>query len=144
MLKITMTEKALKRKADINQILKKYKEIDVPDSIINKIKKKYNELKNYEYLHTEQIVENELIQMVSLDLKHLSIIGRCIKITYTENNTIETILLTNNYLNIFWRINPRKYYVFKAKSKNENNMANMIGDFYEKNNINKKINLKAK
>jgi hypothetical protein len=88
-----------KRKKDINAILRLYKEPDVPDNIIKQIRNKYPKLKHYEYIHSEQINENDLIQMVSLDLKKISIVGKCVRINYNQNKTIENILLVNNLLN---------------------------------------------
>jgi hypothetical protein len=122
-----------KRKKDINAILRLYKEPDVPDNIIKQIRKKYPKLKHYEYIHSEQINENDLIQMVSLDLKKISIVGKCVRINYNQNKTIENILLVNNLLNIYWRINPTKYYVFKVISKDDVQMRELIENIYSKN-----------
>ena len=119
-----------KRQQDINAILRLYKEPDIPDNIIKQIKKKYPKLKHYEYIHSEQINENDLIQMVSLDMKKLSIVGKCVKINYNQNKTIENILLANNLLNIYWRINPTKYYVFKIISKQDVQMRELIENVY--------------
>jgi hypothetical protein len=122
-----------KRQKDINAILRLYKEPDVPDNIIKQIKKKYPKLKHYEYIHSEQINENDLIQMVSLDMKKISIVGKCVRINYNQNKTIENILLANNLLNIYWRINPTKYYVFKVISKQDVEMKELIQNIYKKN-----------
>jgi len=122
-----------KRKQDISAILRLYKEPDVPDNIIKQIKKKYPKLKHYEYIHSEQINENDLIQMVSLDMKKLSIVGKCVRINYNQNKTIENILLVNNSLNIYWRINPTKYYVFKVISTRDVEMFELIENIYKKN-----------
>jgi hypothetical protein len=121
------------RQKDINAILRLYQEPDVPDNIINHIKKKYPKLKHYEYVHSEQINENDLIQMVSLDMKKISIVGKCVRINYNQNKTIENILLANNLLNIYWRINPTKYYVFKVISKQDVEMKELIQNIYKKN-----------
>jgi len=122
-----------KRRTDINAILRLYKEPDVPDYIIRQIKKKYPKLKHYEYIHSGQINENDLIQMVSLDMKKLSIVGKCTSINYTQNNTIDNVLLVNNLLNIYWRINPTKYYIFKVVSKQDVEMRELIQNIYKKN-----------
>jgi hypothetical protein len=121
------------RQKDINAILRLYQEPDVPDNIIKHIKKKYPKLKHYDYVHSEQINENDLIQMVSLDMKKISIVGKCVKINYNQNKTIENILLANNLLNIYWRINPTKYYVFKVISKDDVHMKELIENIYRKN-----------
>jgi hypothetical protein len=122
-----------KRQNDINAILRLYKEPDVPDNIIKQIKKKYPKLKHYDYVHSEQINENDLIQMVSLDMKKISIVGKCVRINYNQNKTIDNILLANNLLNIYWRINPTKYYVFKVISKQDVHMQELIENIYDKN-----------
>ena len=128
-----MTTTEEKRRKDINAILRLYKEPDVPDNIIKQIKKKYPKVKHYEYIHSEQINENDLIQMVSLDMKKISIVGKCVKINYNQNKTIDNILLANNLLNIYWRINPTKYYVFKVISKQDVQMQELIENIYDKN-----------
>jgi hypothetical protein len=129
-----------KRLKDINNILRFYNEPDIPDLLINKIRRKFPSLKNCEYLHTEQLGIGDLIQMVDLNITHLSIKGVCVKINYSENKTIESILLFNSNIQIFWKINPTKYYVFKAKTKIEEEdeyINNSIKDVYK--NINKNI-----
>ena len=128
-----------RRLRNINNILKYYKEPDVPDNMINKIKKKFPETKYYNYLHTEEIKLNDLIQMVDLDIKKLSIVGKCIKINYQENNSIKNILLHNSLSDTYWKINPTKYYIFKVISTSEIDMKKNIEMIYD---INKKINNK--
>lgn len=105
-----------RRLRNINNILKYYKEPDIPDNMINKIKKKFPEVKYYNYLHTEEIQLFDLIQMVDLELTNLSIVGKCIKFKYGENNSIQSILLHNSVSETYWKINPTKYYIFKVIS----------------------------
>ena len=136
-------DKQKKRLLDINNILRVYNEPDIPDSIINKIRRKYNSLKHSEYIHTEQLNIGDLIQMVNLHLTHLSIKGVCVKIIYSENNTIESILLFNSNLQIFWKINPTKYYIFKSEKRSDENMTVAINDIYT-NIKNKKLKYKYK
>ena len=122
-----------KRKRDINDILKMYKEPDVPDKVINKIKTLHPTVKYYDYIHTEEIMEGDVIQTVSLDLKKLSIPGKCIKIKYSKNKTIENILLVNNNADIFWRLKPTKYYIFRIVSDNNALIREFINDYHSKN-----------
>ena len=124
-------DKQKKRLRDINNILRVYNEQDIPDSIINKIRRKYPIIKHSEYLHSEQLNIGDLIQMVNLDLKHISIKGVCVKILYSENSTINSILLFNSNLQIFWKINPTKYYIFKSEKNDE--MKEKIQDIYTNN-----------
>jgi hypothetical protein len=121
-----------KRNNDIKKILRSYKEYDVSNDIIKKIKKKYPKLKHSEYIRTEEINDNDIIQMVSLDMKKISISGKCIKIEYSDNKTIENILLVNNILGIYWRIKPTKYYIFRVLNKHETEMKDLIEKLYKK------------
>jgi predicted DNA-binding helix-hairpin-helix protein len=105
-----------KRKNDVSAILKLYKEPDVPDKLINKIRELYPTIKYYDYIHTEEIIEGDVIQTVSIDLKKLSIPAKCINIEYSKNKTIKNILLVNNKADVFWRIKPTKYYIFRLVS----------------------------
>ena len=123
-----------------------YNEPDIPDSIINKIRRKYPTTKHSEYIHTEQLNIGDLIQMVDLHLTHLSIKGVCVKIFYSENSTINSILLFNSNLQIFWKINPTKYYIFKSEKKTDESMTIQINDLYTniKNKNIKNKNIKNK
>ena len=105
-----------KRKNDVSAILKLYKEPDVPDKLINKIRELYPTIKYYDYIHTEEIIEGDVIQTVSIDLNKLSIPAKCINIEYSKNKTIKNILLVNNKADVFWRIKPTKYYIFRLVS----------------------------
>ncbi len=128
-----------RRLRNINNILKYYKEPDIPDTMINKIKRKFPDIKYYNYLHTEEIKLSDLIQMVDLDLKNLSIVGKCIKIKYGENNSIQNILLHNSNSETYWKINPTKYYIFKVIPSSEVDMKKNIEKIYEINKKNKPI-----
>jgi hypothetical protein len=108
-----------RRLKNINNILKYYKENDIPDNMINKIRYTFPEVKYYDYLHTEEIKLFDLIQMVDLDLTKLSIVGKCIKFKYGENNSIQHILLHNSISDTYWKINPTKYYIFKVISDSD-------------------------
>ncbi len=127
-----------RRLININNILKYYKEPDIPDNIIKKIKRKFPEIKYYNYLHTEELKLYDLIQMVDLGLTNLSIVGKCIKIKYGENNSIQNILLHNSITETYWKINPTKYYIFKVIPNSEIDMKKNIEKIYE---INKKDKL---
>ena len=77
-----------RRLMTINNILKNYNEPDIPDKMIRKIKKKFLIIKDYTYLHTEEVNIDHIIQFVDLDLKELSNICKCIKIIYRDNKRI--------------------------------------------------------
>ena len=127
-----------RRLNNINNILKNYKEPDIPDRIIEKIRKKFPTVKNYDFLQTEQINEYDLIQTVDLNLKKLSIVGKCIKINYSQTRAINSILLHNIVTDTFWKINPEKYYIFKVLSNNDNELRENIENLY--NILNNKEN----
>jgi hypothetical protein len=129
----------IKRKEEITKILKIYKEPDVPDKIIKMLKNKYYKLKYCNYIHSEEINEGDLIYTVSLDFKKLSVPAKCIKIKYSENKTIQNILLVNNNINKYWKIKPTKYYIFHIPEKSTIRMNELIDLIYLKNkNLKKK------
>jgi hypothetical protein len=119
-----MEEKRLK---DINQILKYYSEPDIPTKIVKEIQKKFPEVKNYKLLKAEQLDVGINVSLIPLDMSKLLIPARISKIFYRKNNSIESILLYNTYLKIFWRSNPKNYYIFKILSEKEM----MINDFFK-------------
>lgn len=118
-----------RRLKNINSILKDYKEPDIPDSIIKRIKKKFPELKDYLYLHSEEIQKDYLIQYVELDFSKISKVYKCTSIISGDNNNVKSIILRDLENSKNLKINPGKYYVFKV-----------LTDFeIQINNINKLI-----
>lgn len=128
---------AQKRLEDINNILKNYSEPDIPTLIVKKIQKKFPEVKYYSLITAEQLYIGMNISMVTLDMSKLLVPGRCVKIFYRKNNSVHRIMLFNSYLNIYWKVNPKKYYMFKIISDKEIYMKEMLKDY-------KKILLKKK
>ena len=126
-----------KRLQDINNILKYYSEPDIPTLIVKKIQKKFPEVKYYSLTTAEQLYIGMNISLVTLDMSKLLVPGRCVKIFYRKNNSINRIMLFNSYLNIYWKVNPKKYYMFKIISDKEIYMKEMLKDY-------KKILLKKK
>jgi hypothetical protein len=126
-----------KRLLDINNILKHYLEPDIPTLIVKKIQKKFPEVKYYSLVTAEQLYIGMNISLVTLDMSKLLIPGKCIKIFYRKNNSINRVMLFNSYLNIYWKVNPKKYYMFKIISDKEIYMKEMLKDY-------KKILLKKK
>lgn len=126
-----------KRLHDINNILKYYSEPDIPTLIVKKIQKKFPEVKYYSLTTAEQLYIGMNISLVTLDMSKLLIPGKCVKIFYRKNNSINRIMLFNSYLNIYWKVNPKKYYMFKIISDKEIYMKEMLKDY-------KKILLKKK
>ena len=126
-----------KRLQDINNILKNYSEPDIPTLIVKKIQKKFPEVKYYSLITAEQLYIGMNISMVTLDMSKLLVPGKCVKIFYRKNNSINRIMLFNSYLNIYWKVNPKKYYMFKIISDKEIYMKEILKDY-------KKILLKKK
>ena len=126
-----------KRLEDINNILKYYSEPDIPTAIVKKIQKKFPEIKYYSLITAEQLYIGLNLSLVTLDTSKLLVPGKCVKIFYRKNNSINRIMLFNSYLNIYWKVNPKKYYMFKIISDKDIYMKEMLKDY-------KKILLKKK
>jgi hypothetical protein len=118
-----------KRLTDINNILKHYSEPDIPTTIVKKIKKKFPEVKYYSLITAEQLYIGMNLSLVTLDMSKLLVPGRCIKIFYRKNNSINRIMLYNSYLDIYWKVNPKKYYMFKIISDKEIYTKEMLKDY---------------
>jgi hypothetical protein len=120
-----------RRLLTINNILKDYKEPDIPDKMIRKIKKKFHQIKNYTYLHTEEVNINDMIQIVNLDLSELSNIYKCTKIIYRDNKSIEKIVLLDMETKKYLKINPTKYYLFKVVEEFEIQMKKILKSIHK-------------
>lgn len=118
-----------KRLNDINNILKHYSEPDIPTTIVKKIQKNFPEVKYYSLITAEQLYIGMNLSLVTLDMSKLLVPGKCVKIFYRKNNSINRIMLYNSYLDIYWKINPKKYYLFKIISDKEIYMKEMLKDY---------------
>jgi len=118
-----------KRLNDINNILKNYSEPDIPTIIVKKIQKKFPEVKYYSLITAEQLYIGENLSLVTLDMSKLLVPGKCVKIFYRKNNSINRIMLYNSYLDIYWKVKPKKYYIFKIISDKEIYMKEMLKDY---------------
>ena len=116
---------------DLQKILNKIKEPNVPNKIINQIKKKYPKLKNLKFIYPEDLFVGIWIYTCSLDFETI-IGGKCVKIDY-YNKIIQNITLKNDKANITWKIIPQKYYIFEIKSKSDTIMTDLIMDYLDKN-----------
>ena len=126
-----------KRLEDINNILRNYSEPDVPTDIVKKIKKEFPEVKYYKLVKAEQLYEGMNLSLVTLDISKLLVPGRCVKIFYRKNGSVNRVMLYNSYLKFFWKINPKKYYLFEIINERDIHMKEMLKDL-------KKILLKKK
>jgi hypothetical protein len=118
-----ITSKQAKRLKDIDKILAKYNEIDIPDYIINKINNKFKSTKYYKFIRTEELELGMFIRYVDLSLSKISTSGIIVNIKATSNKKNGIITLYNPSDVIYWKINPDKYYIFEIeKGTNSNNI----------------------
>ena len=112
-IKYKKSKEEIKRINDIDNILKYYNEKDIPDSIIHKINKLYPITKKCKFIRTEELEVGILIITISLDLKKIS--GICVIAKIDENSSQKygSLLLVNSLKDIYWRIKPDNYYIFK-------------------------------
>jgi hypothetical protein len=118
-----------KRLNDINQILKYYEEPDIPTTIVKTIQKKFPEVKYYSLTTAEQLYTGMNLSLVTLDMSKLLVPGKCVKIFYRKNNSINRVMLYNSYLNIYWKVNPKKYYMFKIISDRDIYIKEFLKDY---------------
>ena len=107
-----ITSEQKKRDINIDKILMHYNEIDIPDHIIHKINKKFKSTKYYNFIRTEELTIGMMIRTVDLDIKKISTTGIVVNITHTSSKSFGNITLYNQSNNIYWKINPDKYYLF--------------------------------
>ena len=117
------------RKKDINDILKYYEEPDIPTDIVRTLKKKFPEITSYKLVTAEQLYLGITISLVPLDMSKLLVPARVVKIFYRNNNSIDRILLYNSYLKIFWKSNPKKYYLFKVINNQDARIVEFLKEF---------------
>jgi len=104
---------------NINSILKHYTEPDIPDTIINKINKKFKRTVHYHFIRTEQLEMGMIIRTVDLNITKLNIPGIVVKIDETASKKFGKIGLYNPLKNIYWNINPDKSYIFFVEKYND-------------------------
>ena len=129
-----ITDEQKIRNKNIDNILRYFDEFDIPDNIIYKINKKFKSTKNYSFIRTEQIEIGMMIRAVDLDIKNISTTGIIVKIIQTSSKKIGNIMLYNSSNNIYWKINPDKYYLFNIE-KGTNSISSLIREYHD-NNIN--------
>ncbi len=131
-----LTSEQIKRNKDIDTLLLNYNEIDIPDEIIYKINKKFKSTKYYNFIRTEQIEIGMMIRYVDLEFKKISTTGIIVNIISTSSKKIGNILLYNPSNDIYWKINPDKYYLFFIE-KGTNKANNIIREYRDNyfNNI---------
>jgi hypothetical protein len=96
---------------NIKSILKYYDE-QIPDEQIKKIHNKFKKTKYYNFIRTEQIELGMIIRTVDLNITKINLPGIVVSIKETSSKKIGKVLLYNSTKNIYWYINPDKYYLF--------------------------------
>ncbi len=127
-----ITDGQRKRINNIDNFLREYHEIDIPDYIIHKLNRKFKSTKYCTFLRTEEIHIGMLIRYIDLDMKKISIIGMVVNI-HNNINKNDVFVLYSSSKAIYWKINPNKYYIFGVGDRNNN----AIRKFAERNNLNK-------
>lgn len=124
----------IRRLNNVNNILKNYTENDIPYSIISKIIKKFKLSKYYSFIKTEQIEIGMIIRTVHLDLNTINTTGIVVNIKDTSSKKIGLITLYNPSNDIYWKINPDKYYIFEVEklSPDAKLMKNLLTDYVKK------------
>jgi hypothetical protein len=112
-IKYKKPKEEIKRINDIDNILKYFNEKDIPDSIIHKINNLYPITKKCKFIRTEELEVGILIVTISLDLKKISGISVIAKIDMNSSQKYGSLLLVNSLKDIYWRIKPDNYYIFK-------------------------------
>lgn len=121
-LYITCAQK--QRLKDIDKVLSKYMEIDIPDYIIHKINNKFKSTRYYRFIRSEEIEKGMIIRYVDLSISTISTSGIVVNITDTSNKKNGIITLYNPSDIIYWKINPDKYYIFEIeKGTNSRNIG---------------------
>lgn len=123
---------------DIFSLLSKTKE--PTDNSVDRIRKKHK-LTNWRYLKQNQLSQNDVVYLISLDGKTRSDLGIIINIQLYENKSIKIIELccvdwTKNMYK--WKIKPQKYYIFKHPKT-----ANIVTEYaFRASSLSKKIGKK--
>jgi len=107
------SKEELNRIKDVDNILKYFNEKDISDSIIHKINKLYPATRDFVLIRTEELEVGILVVTVSLDLKKISGISVIAKIDENSSQKYGSLLLVNSLKDIYWRIKPDNYYIFR-------------------------------
>jgi hypothetical protein len=123
-----LTKSQKKRMDNLDIILSYYSEVEISDEMINKMKKKFKLGKYHNFVKTFQLEKGMIIRTISLDLKKINIAGIIVNIQSSSSKNIGIITLYNEKKEIYWKINPDKYYIFDVKKRtlDEKEMNRMI------------------
>lgn len=118
---------------DLDFLLKHIKKSGIN---INEIYNKFPKLKyKFEYVKPEHVQKGDIIRYVDLNYNKLSMSGVVVKITYknTYFKEFKSFLLFNRIKNVFWKIKPKKYYLFVSLNNGNVEMRNVAEKLLEEN-----------
>lgn len=130
MNKDAYTNEQKKRSHHIDLFLQNYKEFDIPTHIIRKINKLHPDTKRYDFMRTEQVEIGIMVRLVDLDLQKIYMPGIIVSIKDTSSRKKGILTLFNPKLEIYWSVNPDKYYIFKIHTKNDK-LASELKEIYK-------------
>jgi hypothetical protein len=114
--------KQRKRINNLDKFLENFNEIDIPTYIIKKINKLYPDTRKYDFIRTEEIELGIMIRLVDLDLNKIYMPSIIVNIKSTSSRDIGILVLFNPALEIYWSVNPDKYYIFKIYKSTANKL----------------------
>ncbi len=137
MNKDAYTDNQRKRINNIDKFLQDFKELDIPTYIIKKINKLYPDTLKYDFIRTEELEIGIMVRLVDLDLEKIYMPGIVVNIKSTSSRDIGILVLFNPAIDIYWSVNPDKYYIFKMYKLSEmesKKNTKIIKNLYTKNN----------
>lgn len=123
---------------------------DLTKEEISNIKKKFKELKQYEYKDPTKLQIGTMVRYVDRELTKVSIIGIIKHIEYfslINKNRVKTIFLYGVYTehNTKWKVNPKNIYIFQVKRPQKDKVTrlleNLIGNELDEITSIDKINI---
>jgi hypothetical protein len=100
------------------------------NSQIDIILTKFPELKNYKFMNNGDIAMGTIIKCVDLDLKKVSIPAIIVNIEYYASfnklKTIKYITVVNNFKKSYWRLKPKKYYMFQYDDNDHSGLKSAL------------------
>ena len=128
MNKDAYTDNQRKRIDNLDVFLQNFKELDIPTYIIKKINKLYPDTQKYDFIRTEEINKGMFVRLVDLDFNKIYMPSIIVNIKSTSSRDIGVVTLFNPALDIYWSVNPDKYYIFRIY-KNINNKIKIIKEY---------------
>jgi len=108
----------------------------ITKSQIDIILTKFPELKKYKFMDNEDISLGTIIKCVDLNLNKVSIPAIIVNIEYYSSpnklKIIKYITVVNNYKKSYWKLKPKKHYMFKFNDNDKSGLKaaleRLLGD----------------